>query len=130
MLFTANCFSQQIDWETEIDSSLIKASENNSSVFIYFGANWCAPCRIVEREVFQDSTFIEYSKELVMVKIYDDLRKGEFEKRESMENEMKKYNVDAIPTYILIKGNSIQKLEGMIYDSKGLIESIKNISNE
>ncbi|MEM8507744.1 MAG: thioredoxin family protein [Bacteroidota bacterium] len=55
-------FGQQ--WESNFDSALDRAAKEAKPILLVFsGSDWCAPCRKLDRDIWQSETFIAYASE-------------------------------------------------------------------
>lgn len=82
-------------WSTDYDSALQSAKEKNKNIFIDFYADWCAPCKMMDK-TFADAKVIEAMQEMVLLRIDVDKNK-EF---------AQKYNITRMPTYIILDSNA------------------------
>ncbi|QTE22760.1 thioredoxin family protein [Polaribacter cellanae] len=94
---------EKINWITNIEEGLKLGKEQNKIVFIYFGAKKCVPCRSVEKYEYSNPEFIKYSKDLIMVKIFDDLDKEKVDWQSYIQKSRKTYKIKINPRFILIK---------------------------
>ena len=98
----------KIDWITKFDQALAKAEESKKPIVIDFYADWCGPCKMMDRETFADVSVAGEMSNWICAKI--DVDKN--------PDTAKKYNVSAIPTTFLLSP------EGQIVDSKiGFVEA-------
>ncbi|WP_281321971.1 thioredoxin family protein [Flavobacterium aestivum] len=119
--------TSEIKWIRNLEEGLKNQKENGKDIIIYFGASWCVPCRITEKKVFSSAKFIEYSQRFEMIKIYDDYKKEEKAKQIYYVSTMKKLNVEAIPTFVVIKSNRKQfTISGVYYTPEELIQQINS----
>jgi thioredoxin-related protein len=98
--------SDNLDWETNLETALQKAQKENKTVLVNFtGSDWCIWCQRLSNEVFSQSEFEKFAKEnLVLVKI-------DFPKNIELPMETKMYNnqlaqrfgVEGFPTIFLLK---------------------------
>ncbi len=91
------------DWA----SVLAKAKQENKMVFVDFYTTWCAPCKVMDRDVFPLTEVGDlYNKNFINYKI--DAEKGEGIAL------AEKYNVKAYPTYIFTdsEGNFLHQVIG------------------
>ncbi len=51
-------------WETSLDVAKTKAEKEGKNIVLTFsGSDWCIPCMKLEKNIWESSEFIEYSKE-------------------------------------------------------------------
>lgn len=126
-LFLGLTTTSEIKWNRNLEEGLKNQKTNEKDIIIYFGASWCAPCRIMEKQVFSSSRFIEYSQNFEMIKIYDDFKKGEKDKYDYYDSTKKKFNIEAIPTFVIIKNNKNQcTISGSYYNPEELIKQLNS----
>ena len=58
-----------IDWNHYNGQRIEQLVENDKPVFIDFYADWCAPCKQLDRETFTDKNVVEISKNFNMIKV-------------------------------------------------------------
>ena len=86
-----------IDWQPYSADLLEQAASQNNPVIIDFYADWCIPCKELDKFTFSDERIIEKSKNFIMVKA--DLTR--FQSQET--NELRqKYNIIGVPTIVFI----------------------------
>ncbi len=100
--------SDNLDWETNLETALQKAQKENKTVLVNFtGSDWCIWCQRLNNEVFTQKEFEEFAKEnLILVKI-------DFPKNieQSMETKMynnqlaQRFGVEGFPTIFLLNKN-------------------------
>lgn len=57
-------------WLTDYDTALAKAEKENKNVLVYFtGSDWCAPCKMLKKDLFETTAFQEISNDYVMLYI-------------------------------------------------------------
>ena len=91
--------SQEIIWEENLDSAFNLASLSNKIIMIEFMAEWCPPCKRMEKEPFTNERVIKRSSEFIFVKI--DVDKHQDIAKEYKRN-AKKYGGIGIPNIIFI----------------------------
>ena len=126
-LFLSWTIINEITWNRSLEEGLINQKTNKKDIIIYFGASWCAPCKIMEKKTFSSSKFIKYSKNFEMIKIYDDFKKGDKTNYDYYNSTKEKFNIEAIPTFLLIKRNKNQcTISGAYYDPEELIKQLNS----
>jgi thiol:disulfide interchange protein len=91
--------SQEIIWEENLDSAFNLASLSNKIIMIEFMAEWCPPCKRMEKETFSNDKIINKSNEFIFVKV-------DVDKNQDIANEYKrnakKYGGIGIPNILFI----------------------------
>ncbi|MCH8545936.1 MAG: thioredoxin family protein [Cryomorphaceae bacterium] len=104
-----------------LDDALELARQENKQVFIDFYADWCAPCKMMERDVFTNqSVYTFFNERFINVKMdVDDRSVG--------SEAAAKYNVSAMPTLMLIdpEKDVIMKERGY-RDANGLLKAAQS----
>ena len=69
LLFQGLTVSAQ-EWITDLDDAKNMASEKSRNIVLVFqGSDWCAPCILLEREIWSSDEFREYAKDhFIMLK--------------------------------------------------------------
>ena len=88
----------KINWQTYSENQLRQASEKNKPVMLDFYADWCIPCKELDKFTFSEPEVIELSREFVMLKV--DLTKAGDPKTQEWR---KKYAIKGVPTLIFLK---------------------------
>jgi len=99
----------------DFKTALNDAEKMSSPVMIYFTADWCQPCKLMDRESFHDTT--------ISGMLNDNFKSYKFdiEKEKDGENIANKYKVGAYPTLVFIdkSGKETGRVEG--YYSKDVV---------
>ncbi|MFH0735989.1 MAG: protein-disulfide reductase DsbD [bacterium] len=84
---------------------------NNEKIVIDFYADWCIPCKELDKLTFSDSKIIKESKLFTFYKV--DMTQTLSEKNEKLR---KKFNILGMPTVLIIdnKGNEVKRLTGFV----------------
>lgn len=93
--------NDNIKWHRNLEEAKVLAKTEDKPILIYFGADWCSPCRILEKEVFSASSFKKVSQEYIMVKIYDDFKKENKSEYKYYEEKKKEYKINSFPNLII-----------------------------
>jgi thiol:disulfide interchange protein DsbD len=95
-----------IDWRQYSDELLEQARQQGRPVLIDFYADWCIPCKQIEKTLFSEPIVVAKSSEFVTLKA--DLTKDESETVKSIRQ---KYRVVGVPTVIIIdsQGNEYRR---------------------
>jgi len=79
-----------------LDEAIALAQKENKQVFIDYYADWCAPCKVMEKNVFTDEAVYSFFNErFINVKM-------DVEDRSVGSEAAAKHNVSAMPTLIII----------------------------
>ncbi len=90
--------AEGIQW-IPYDSQVLEASAHkNRPVILDFYADWCRPCKAMDREVFTHPDILELSRRITFVRL--DLTK----RTEQQEEVLKRYGIKGVPTMIFING--------------------------
>jgi len=102
----------KIHWLIYSDEAVDNASSQLMPVFVDFYADWCIPCKEMDRTTFVDPSVVELSRDFVMLKM-DMTRAGDpFVKKVERQ-----YQVKGVPTYIFLRpdGTEIRELRTVGY---------------
>ena len=123
------------EWLTDLSKAQTKAKEDKKMVLMDFnGSNWCPPCKALRKTVLDSQAFIDYAKtNLVLVDVDFPQPSNQTEElKKANEALSKKYNVEGLPTVIVLSsdGKELKRLEG--YDGAspadfiGKLEKLKH----
>jgi len=103
--------TEPIAWVHFQNEKLDDFKANNKPIFIDFYADWCAPCKKMDRTTFVDSAVVELSKQFTMIKV--DCTNPTAD----VTVLMKKFNVVGLPTLVFIdpSGEERQELRAVEY---------------
>lgn len=104
-------------WSTDYNASLKKAAASNRMVLLEFtGSDWCPPCKVQTKEVFDTPEFREFAKaNLVPVKIDFPRNIPQSEELRTANRALsEKYGIEGFPTVILLdnKGGELARTVG------------------
>lgn len=91
-----------LNWVYYENQSISELREEGNPIFIDFYADWCAPCKEMDRKTFKDERVIELARQFTMVKVDctapdDNIRKF-----------MNEFQVTGMPTYVFIDRNGME----------------------
>ena len=107
--------SQEICWEEDLVSAFNLASLSNKIIMIEFMAEWCPPCKRMEKETFSNDKIINKSNEFIFVKV--DVDKNQDIAKEYKRN-AKKYGGIGIPNILFI-----DKDKNIVYQTVGFLNA-------
>ncbi len=62
--------STNLDWQHNLESALKKAKKQDKKVILYFtGSDWCSPCKMLKKDLFETTEFQDISKNYILVYI-------------------------------------------------------------
>lgn len=97
----------EINWQTYSEEFIQKAMDENKPMMIDFYADWCIPCKELDKLTFTDPAVVEKSRNFIMVKA--DLTK---EGSPEVQHLKEKYNIKGVPTLVFVDSND-QEIPGM-----------------
>lgn len=57
-------------WLTDYEIALKKASKEKKNILVYFtGSDWCAPCKMLKKDLFETTEFQQISNDYVLLYI-------------------------------------------------------------
>jgi len=96
-----------IQWYKDLPQASAVARKSDKPMMIEFWADWCAPCKIMETEVYSDPRVASaLNDKMVAVRIHFDLQK----------DLVRQYNVEAIPNIVFTDswGTELVRHRGII----------------
>ena len=110
-----------IEWVAYDKAVLPKASEEGKPVILEFFAEWCAPCRIMERDVFSDPEVVRLSKKFIAVRV-------DLTNVKAFHDELlRRYQIRGIPAAILINRNGVEQRDLRIEGYVGKDDFLKRL---
>lgn len=87
-----------LEFTTDGAAALKQAKEEGKMIMIDFYAEWCGPCKQMEREAFEDESVVEILKDVITVRIdIDDTSKN--------GRLIKKFRPDSIPLVVFLNSD-------------------------
>jgi thiol:disulfide interchange protein DsbD len=113
-------------WRQYSESALSVARENGTPVLIDFYADWCEPCKELDRITFRNAEFISAANNFVLIKA--DLTNNKDAKVEALR---KKYDVKGVPTLVFIdrEGNIAKSMVGF-QDAATLVRIMRKLEEK
>ncbi len=110
MLSSMLLAQDNLAWKTDFEEAKKEAKISNKPIIMYLtGSDWCSPCKRLKKDFFEDESFIEKSKNIVLIKVDLPFREDIITPEQRIKNQKlsKKYNPEK--TFPLLIG----------FDSKG-----------
>lgn len=95
----------ELSWVHYTNETIAELQQEDNPIFIDFYADWCAPCKEMDRTTFKDERVIEISKQINMVKV--DCTKPD----ENIKKLMDQFDVTGMPTLVFINRDGEEVLE-------------------
>lgn len=102
-----------INWQKNLDQALETAKKSNQLLILDFYADWCPPCKEMEKSTYSDSRVIEQLKNYIPVKIDIDKKPKLADK---YDGNARANGGSGIPATIILdaSGNQLAKIHGYI----------------
>ena len=88
-----------IKWGNNLDSALTLSSNSHKLIMIDFMAEWCPPCKEMDKNTFSNKNIIKKSNEFILVRIDVDKQKNI---AEEYNGNARKYGGIGIPNILFI----------------------------
>ncbi|TMA66742.1 MAG: DUF255 domain-containing protein [Deltaproteobacteria bacterium] len=92
-----------ITWVPFSEEALARATAARRPVLIDVGADWCLPCREMERTTFRDPAVVRTANAFATLKI--DATAGD----ERVQTILQRFNVPGVPTYLLLDASGRER---------------------
>ncbi len=114
-----------IDSKLGLDSALNTAAQNNQTLMLYFYADWCIACKIIDRNVFKNPAVVQEAQDVITIKI-DVTKNSEFN-----YSLMKSLEVIGPPAILFFKQGAEDRSKRIIGEigSKAFIEQLNLAKN-
>ena len=92
-------------WTTDYKTALARARAENKNVLLDFtGTDWCASCKLLDQEVFEQPSFKDFlAKNYIAVTLdYPEVTPQPDALKEQNEAVAEQFNVDTFPTLIVL----------------------------
>lgn len=110
---TSSHHAELVDWETDLETGLARASAENKPVLIDTWATWCANCRVLDKKTFGDPGVAQELKRFVPIKVQLENSKSEISKAFLTRFSIKQFS---LPTTLLLnsKGEVLHIMQGVV----------------
>ncbi|HEY0867041.1 MAG TPA: thioredoxin family protein [Fimbriimonas sp.] len=81
-----------VTWLTNLEEAKKLAQKTGKKIFVDFMAEWCGPCKDLERDVFKKPEFRKYASKVVLLKI-------DVDKQQAVSQA---YGIEAMPTQMVL----------------------------
>ena len=88
-----------IQWVSNLDSAFTISSNSNKIIMIDFMAEWCSPCKEMDKKTFSNTNIIKKSNEFIPVRIDVDKQKNI---AEEYNGNARKYGGIGIPNILFL----------------------------
>jgi len=115
---------ENIRWQTYTPQILQQAKELSKPVILDFYADWCIPCKELDKFTFSDQRIIERAEQFVMLKA--DLTHFQSEQTNNLRNT---FRIKGVPTIVFIsdKGTEMSDLRLIGFEEADqFLERMKN----
>ena len=107
-----------IRWQQYDEALLSEAAQEGKPVILDFSADWCVPCRGLDRTVFRNPAVVELSEKFVLMRLDLTIQHA------FQEEILKRYQVIGVPTIIFINRDGVEerslRVESMVKISEFL----------
>ena len=120
-----------LNWESNLEQAIDQAKKENKAVLVNFtGSDWCKWCIRLSSEVFQQTAFVDYAKESLVLVMLDFPRNIEQSAETQAYNRglAQKYGIQGFPT-ILIFNDQGKLVAQTGYQPGGPEKYIKHIQS-
>jgi len=123
--------SDNLNWETNLETALQKAKTENKAVMVNFtGSDWCQWCIRLSDEVFSKSEFEDYAEDNLILVRLDFPRSIEQSNETKMYNNQlaQRYGVQGFPTILLFNSQGKMVLQTG-YQPGGPVSYVEHLKN-
>jgi thioredoxin-like negative regulator of GroEL len=96
----------QIQWHATLEEASAAAQRANQPMLLDFWAEWCAPCKVMDVEVYTNDEAVQAAAPFALVRI-------DFDKKPALA---RRYNVETMPTLVITDsyGGELFRYSGLI----------------
>jgi len=110
-----------VHWVPYTKGMLADAARDGRPVIVDFYADWCGPCKAMERNVFTAPEVVELSKRLVPIRV--DLT----QRHPDQEALLKRYQIRGVPTILFLNSEGTEEKGLRIESYVGIAEVLKRM---
>jgi len=127
----ADISNSSIDWLTDYDTAVKKAKKQNKNIVLFFtGSDWCAPCKMLKKDLFNTKEFKTLAKDYTLLYIDIPMNKDLISEKQLRHNKelSARYNKrGSIPLFKIIntRGKKLDQISG--YGMRGEIQYHLNL---
>ena len=122
-----------VKWLDSYEDALAKSKESGKPILAEFtGSDWCPPCKMLHKEVFENPAFASWAAENVVLLELDYPRNKELPAGVAQQNEMlkNKYNISGFPTVMFLDSDGEVLNSSTGYDRSGADAWIKKADEQ
>jgi thioredoxin-like negative regulator of GroEL len=103
---TSRAAAESVHWHDNLEEATSVARQSDLPMLLDFWADWCAPCKVMEKSVYADPAFVEAARGFVAVRI-------NYDKKTAIA---RKYGVAELPALVFT-----DSLGGQLFRHSGFI---------
>jgi thioredoxin:protein disulfide reductase len=101
--YSVSSYEEGIIWRPYDEDLLLKAAQQDKPVILDFYADWCLPCKGLDRTVFRDPEVIALSEKFVLMRL-DLTTKQPFQ-----DKILERYHVRGVPVIIFLNRDGVEE---------------------
>jgi thiol:disulfide interchange protein len=117
-------------WLTELGQAQATAKQGQKMVLLEFtGSDWCSPCKALHTNVLISAEFVEFTKANLVLMLVDfpHGKKLPVEQEKANEALAKKYQIEVVPTVIVLDSTGRQISKEVGYNGSTAKEFVANL---
>lgn len=100
-----------VSWKQYSSATFSEAKNSGNPTIVDFYADWCTPCRNLEKKTFHDQNVVRESEKFIMIKV--DLTKKTDSETASL---LEQYNVKGVPTVLFLDSSGDELTDLRVID--------------